>query len=118
MRRTVNAQAARQRLGELLEGVFYRGDEVVIERAGKPMGVVIPFARYTAIEAEREAARERFWNSVQQLWEQNKDEDPDEIERAVEEAVAEVRREKRERREAERSRSVVAQVDDREPIEA
>ncbi len=32
---------ARKRPGEILESVYYRGDEIVIERAGKPMAVVI-----------------------------------------------------------------------------
>jgi len=54
MQRTVSAQAARQRLGELLEGVYYRNDEVVIERAGKPMGVVISPERYAAMEQARQ----------------------------------------------------------------
>ena len=109
MRRTVNAQAARQRLGELLEGVFYRDDEVVIERAGKPMGVVISPQRFAAIEAEKEAARERFFQMVQELWEQNKDADPEEVQRAVDEAVASVRRERRERRRADAASPEVAE---------
>ena len=33
MKRKVSAVEARRRLGEILEGVYYRGDEVVIERA-------------------------------------------------------------------------------------
>ncbi len=67
MQRTVSAQAARQRLGELLEGVYYRGDEVVIERAGKPMGVVIPVERYARIAADREQARDRFLAGIDEL---------------------------------------------------
>ena len=34
--------------------VYYRGDEVVIERAGKTMAVVIPADRYEALERSRE----------------------------------------------------------------
>jgi prevent-host-death family protein len=40
VKRTVSALDARRRLGELLESVYHRGDEVIIERAGKPMAVV------------------------------------------------------------------------------
>jgi prevent-host-death family protein len=94
MQRTVSAQEARQRLGELLEGVYYRDDEVIIERAGKPMGVVIPMDRYRSIEA----TRERLWQMFQELWEQNKDVDPAEVERVVGDAVSAVRAERRERR--------------------
>ncbi len=60
MTRRINALAARKNLGELLEGVFYRGDEVIVERAGKPMGVIIPLAQYERIERGRAEARARI----------------------------------------------------------
>jgi prevent-host-death family protein len=44
---------ARRKLGELLEGVYYRGDEVIIERGGKPMAAVLPIERLQAIDAAR-----------------------------------------------------------------
>ena|SRR3990172_5894374 len=94
MKRRVSAMEARRRLGELLEGVFYRGDEVVIERAGKVMGVVIPEERYRSIQQ----AREEFFQMVQENWEHNKDVPSEEIERAIEEAVREVREERYGRR--------------------
>jgi prevent-host-death family protein len=50
MKRTLSAVEARQKLGEILESVYYRGDEVVIERAGKPMAVVVPARLYENIE--------------------------------------------------------------------
>lgn len=89
MQRTVSAGTARQKLGELLEGVYYRGDEVIIERAGKPMGVVIPMERYKQIEA----ARQRFWQKVNELWEQNRDADYEEAEKLVAEEIAAYRAE-------------------------
>jgi len=88
MKRTVSAGDARKRLGELLEGVFYRGDEVVIERAGKAMAVVIPAERYEALER----SRERLFTLVEQAQERNRDAPIDEIEEAVANAIAEVRR--------------------------
>jgi len=42
MKRRLSAVEARKKLGEVLDGVYYRGDEVVIERAGKPLAVVVP----------------------------------------------------------------------------
>ena len=54
MRRKLSAVEARKRLGEILEGVDHRGDEVVIERAGKPMAVVIPADVYGSIERSRD----------------------------------------------------------------
>ena len=87
MKRRISAVEARKRLGEILEGVYYRGDEVVIERAGKPMAVVIPAERYAAMERNRE----RFFELIEKNWEHNKDVPPEEIERAIAEAIAEVR---------------------------
>ena len=81
---------ARQKLGEILEGVYYRGDEVVIERAGKPMGVIIPMERYQSIER----ARERFFATVDRIRESNRDVDPEQVERDIAQAVAEVREER------------------------
>src|SRR3989304_2831981 len=89
MKRRVSAMEARKRLGELLEGVYYRGDEVVIERAGKPMAVVIPAERYASMER----SRERLWELIEKAQERNKDVPYEVIEREVEEAIGEVRAE-------------------------
>lgn len=86
-KRKISAVNARKRLGEILEGVYYRGDEVVIERAGKAMAVVIPTERYAALER----SRERFFELVQKNWQRNKDVPNEEIERDVEQAIREVR---------------------------
>ncbi len=81
MRRKLTAVEARKELGEVLNGVFYRNDEVVIERAGKPMAAVIPVSLYERILRERE----RFW----QLWERNRDLNADMSEEEVDALVAE-----------------------------
>jgi prevent-host-death family protein len=91
LKRKVSAMEARKRLGELLEGVYYRGDEVVIERAGKPMAVVIPSARYEAVQRNEAEAKKRFMELLEKNWEKNKDVPPDVIERDIEEAIREVR---------------------------
>ena len=90
MKRRVSALEARKRLGELLEGVYYRGDEVVIERAGKPMGVVIPAERYEAMEREKD----RFFELIEKNWERNKNVPYEVIEKEVEQAIREVREER------------------------
>jgi prevent-host-death family protein len=93
MKRTISAVEARKRLGELLESVYYRGDEIVIERAGKPMAVVIPSSRYEAIERKRE----RMWQLIAEAHERNKDVPPEVLEREIEQAIQEVRAERRAR---------------------
>ena len=87
MKRKVSALEARRKLGELLESVYYRGDEVVIERAGKVMAVMVPAERYEAIER----ARSRILQLVEKNWERNKDVPYQQIEQEVGKAIAEVR---------------------------
>ena len=87
MKRTVSAGEARKRLGEILESVFYRGDEVIIERAGKPMAVVIPVERYAGIES----ARDRAWEFIERAHKATADIPYEEIEKDIERAIAEVR---------------------------
>jgi len=81
---------ARKRFGELLEEVYYRGDEVIIERAGKPMAAIVPVTQYDQWQAQRKAAMDRFFALVDQIQEENKDVPPEEIEAAVGQAVREV----------------------------
>ena len=86
MKRTVSAMEARKRFGELLEDVS-RGDEVVIERAGKVMGVVVPEYRYRALEE----SRNRLFKFIRRNQELNKDVPEEEIEKIIRESIAEVR---------------------------
>lgn len=91
MKRTISAVEARKRLGEILESVYYRGDEVIIERAGKPMAVVIPSSRYEAMERDRET----IWDMIEEVHERNEDVPYEVIQREVDEAIREVRAERR-----------------------
>jgi prevent-host-death family protein len=93
MKRTISAVEARKRLGEILESVYYRGDEVTIERAGKPMAVVIPSSRYEILERQRR----RLLEMIEEVHERNKNADEKVIEREIEQAIHEVRAERRAR---------------------
>ena len=97
MKRTLSAMEARRKFGEMLEDVR-RGDEVVIERAGKIMGVLIPPDRYQMIETRREQAVNTMQRIQAEIREQTKDIPTDEIERMVDEAVRDVRGKTRPRR--------------------
>jgi prevent-host-death family protein len=55
MEKTVNAVRARQQLGRLLEEVFYQNQRVIIERAGRPMAVLVPLEEYRQWQAGRDA---------------------------------------------------------------
>lgn len=93
LKRRLSAVEARRRLGEILEGVYYRGDEVVIERAGKTMAVVIPADRYEALER----SRERLFELIEKAQARNKDLPYETIEQEVAAAVKEVREKSRKR---------------------
>ena len=57
MVKKVAAMRVRDNLGQLLDEVYYRGDEVVIERAGRAMAVLVPISRYEQYQKDR---KERF----------------------------------------------------------
>lgn len=41
--KTVSAYKARTNFGELLNEIYYRGEEVIVEKMGKPVAMIIPF---------------------------------------------------------------------------
>jgi prevent-host-death family protein len=85
--KTVNALKARKNLGQLLEEVYYKGDQYVIERAGRPMAAVVPVWQLE----EWQDRRDRFFGMVEELRRKNKAVKPEVIEREVEESVRAVR---------------------------
>ena len=88
MLKTVNALKARQNLGQLLEEVFYKGDQFVIQRAGKSMAVVISPSEYEMYLKQREEDMKAF----DQIRKKNKRIGLGEVEVDVQEAVASVRK--------------------------
>ncbi|HSD52193.1 MAG TPA: type II toxin-antitoxin system prevent-host-death family antitoxin [Candidatus Methylomirabilis sp.] len=79
----VNALRARENLGQFLEEVYYKGAQYVIERAGRPMAVVVPVWQLE----EWQKRRDRFLGMVGELWRKTKRVKPEAIERDVEEAM-------------------------------
>ena len=88
MLRKVNALKARQNLGQLLEKVFYQGDQFIVERAGRPMAAVVPLWQLE----EWQKRRDRFFSTVDELWQKNEGVDPEVVEQDVAEAVQAVRK--------------------------
>ncbi len=87
MVKKINALKARKNLGQLLEEVYYKDNQYVIERAGRPMAAVVPVWQ---LEGWRKR-RERLFGMVEEVWKKNKKEKPEVIEREVQEAVRAVR---------------------------
>ena len=94
MRKTVSALKARKNLGELLEEVYYRGDQYIIERAGKPMAAVVPLSQLEAWQEQRDD----FFRTIDAVREKNQTTKPETIEREVEEAVRSTRKPPRRKR--------------------
>lgn len=87
MLKTINALKARRNLGQLLEEVFYKGDQFVIERAGKPMAVVISPSEYEVYKEQREQDMKVF----DEIRKKNKGATLEEVERDVQKAIEAVR---------------------------
>ena len=87
MEKTISALKARQNLGEILEGVYYKGDQYIVERAGKPMAVVVPISQYL----QWKERRARFFSMIDEVREKNKTVAPDVIEAEAEEAISQTR---------------------------
>ena len=94
MAKRVNALTARKNLGQLLEEVYYKGDQYVIERAGRPMAAVVPVWQLE----ERKKRREQLFGMIKEVWERNKGIKPKVVEREVREAVQAVRAKARRRK--------------------
>jgi prevent-host-death family protein len=67
MKKTVSAMEARRKFGELLEDA-YRGDAIVIERAGKTMGVLVSPDQFRIMEQNRE----RLFKIFEETWARTK----------------------------------------------
>jgi prevent-host-death family protein len=83
MQKTISALKARRNLGQILEAVYYRGDQYVIERAGKPMAVVVPIEQF---EQWRKKRRE-FFALIDKIRKRNEGKAPAQIERDIAKAL-------------------------------
>ncbi|MCG6535170.1 MAG: type II toxin-antitoxin system prevent-host-death family antitoxin [Syntrophales bacterium LBB04] len=79
---------ARQNLGQVMNEVALRGDEYIVERAGKPLVAIISMDRYRMLEQDRISALE----ALNEIWDKMKEEDPKVVESTIDEAVRAVRK--------------------------
>jgi len=84
MESVVSAMEARRNFGRLLEETHYRGDVFVIQRATKPMAVLVPLTQYR----QWQLRREQFFALIDQVQERTRQEPVAELEDAIAEAVA------------------------------
>lgn len=60
MERTIDAADMRRGLDEMLDGVATSGDQVVVERDGRPVAAVVPMRLYEQWKRERDAFFDRI----------------------------------------------------------
>jgi prevent-host-death family protein len=87
MAKRISAREARSKFADLMGSVRYGGEEVIVERSGRPVAAVIPVEMYERLVAERRA---RF-EVLDRLRSRLPDKTPEEIEKDVFAAIAEVR---------------------------
>ncbi len=81
------ALKARQNLGQIMNEVSIKGDDYIIERAGKPLVAIISIDKYQTIQQDRKEALE----ALTDVWGKMAEVDPDVIEDAITKAVRAVR---------------------------
>ena len=85
MEKTIGAYEARRRFGQLIEEAFYRRDHFIVERAGRPMAVIVSINDY---ERWQRLAKARFFSMLDAVWGRTEGVPTEEIEKDVDEALA------------------------------
>jgi len=79
MLKKINVRKAQQNLSQLVEEVYYKGDQYIIEQAGNPMAAVVPLWQLE----DRAKRRERIFGMVRKVWQATARLRPAVIEREV-----------------------------------
>ncbi|MBP1733209.1 MAG: Antitoxin Phd YefM, type toxin-antitoxin system [Deltaproteobacteria bacterium] len=94
MPKRMSAREARDKFADLVGSVHYGGEEIIVERSGRPVAAVIPVTTYERLVAERRARFEVLDRIRSRLPELS----PEEIEADVTKVVTRVRRKSAPRR--------------------
>jgi prevent-host-death family protein len=89
MTKRISAREARNRFSDLIGSVRYGGEEVIVERSGRPMAAVIPVEVYERLVAER---RDRF-EIIDRISSRLPGVSPEQINKDVTEAIGRIRAE-------------------------
>ena len=88
MEKQLGVTEAREKFSEMIEKVQYQRDAYVISRHGKPAAAVVPIEVYESWKRERE----KLFDTLRTIQEENQGESPDEVMRDVLEAQQAVRK--------------------------
>lgn len=92
--RRMSAKEARDNFSKILGTVYFSKEPVIVEKQGTPYAVVINPQEYQKFEVYRKAAKQRFFEIVDELQEANKDKSFDEVYIDVTGMVDEVRKQR------------------------
>jgi len=90
MYKKISALKVRQNLGQIMNEVSLRGDEYIIERAGKPLVAMIPMEKYQSMQEEVD----KFFEGLDKLRTNIKKEDQNDMNPLINEAVRSYRKAK------------------------
>jgi prevent-host-death family protein len=88
MQKKISAMKARQNLGQIMNEVAIRGDDYIVERAGKPLVAIIDMDKYQQLQEDRDEALE----AVRSVWSKMEGGDAEEVEGIIKEAVQATRK--------------------------
>jgi len=94
MYKTISALKARQNLGQVMNEVALKGDDYIIERAGKPLVAVIPMEKYQSLQRDWD----EFFEGLAEMSANIKEEDFQTLGEIVDEAVHAARKPKTKKR--------------------
>jgi prevent-host-death family protein len=88
MLKKISAIKARQNLGQIMNEVSLRGDDYLVERAGKPLVAIIAIEKYQRLLDDQEAAM----RALGEIWQKMAGADSKEVEQVIEESIRAVRK--------------------------
>jgi prevent-host-death family protein len=88
MKKKISAMKVRQNLGQIMNEASLRGDDFIIERAGKPVAVLVSMEKYQIMERDREKAR----NVLENIRKKMETVAPEKVEKLIDEGVREARK--------------------------
>lgn len=83
MLKKISAMKARQNLGQIMNEVSLKGDDYIIERAGKPLVAVVSMEKFQTLQKDKDEAI----SALEQIWGKMKDESPKRVAKTINEAV-------------------------------
>jgi prevent-host-death family protein len=90
MYKKISALKVRQNLGQVMNEVALRGDEYIIERAGKPLVAMIPIEKYQSLQEDLD----KVFESLDKIRTNVKDENPNVMDGLIGEALQSYRKAK------------------------